>query len=83
MDIALKVIKGGLLTLATLFVFRLIGPLAGALSGWIVGLVFENSIFAVLEAFGVDTTGLALWQIGATLAFIGTFFTIVLTRDRT
>lgn len=67
-------------TFAMLFIIRLIGPVLGAISGLIVGLVFGSSIFAVLEAFGVDTSGIAMWQLGATLSFIGSFFVITVAR---
>lgn len=54
--------------------FPLIGSLVGAFAGWVVGLFFEDTILSTLARFGVDTGGLAMWQLGCTLGFIGGFF---------
>lgn len=52
----------------------LIGVLAGAFSGWVVGLFFGPTILRVLSAFAPETASLDLWQIGAALGFVGGFF---------
>lgn len=59
---------------AILFVAPFIGVLAGAFSGWVVGLLFTDTILDFLSRVGVNTAGLAVWQIGAALGFIGAFF---------
>ena len=82
MENFLKFIGGTLATISVLFFIRLIGPAVGALSGWIVGLVFGDAIFSVLRAFGVDTTQFAMWQLGAALSFIGSFFVITIDRKK-
>lgn len=48
--------------------------LCGALSGWVAGLVFEAEILGFLARIGVNTDGLTMWQVGAALGFIGSFF---------
>jgi ribose/xylose/arabinose/galactoside ABC-type transport system permease subunit len=52
----------------------LLGVLGGAFSGWIVSMFFDQSIHATLAAFGLKTDQLPIWQIGATLGFVGGFF---------
>lgn len=57
------------------FVLVLVGPILGvffgALAGWCVGLVFEDTVIGTLARFGVDTSGLSMWQLGACLGFVG------------
>jgi len=72
-------------TLATLTVgfgallmLIILGPLVGALSGLIVGIFFSTPILNTLSAFGVD--GVTMWQLGATLGFVGGFFKAVVTN---
>lgn len=57
-----------------------LGTLMGAVAGWIVGLFFSNTILGTLSRFGVDVAGLAMWQLGATLAFVGSFFKAIQNR---
>jgi hypothetical protein len=58
----------------------LIGTLAGAFIGWIVGLVFPETILSTLARFGVRTEGLQVWQLGACLGFVGAFFKTNVTK---
>ena len=72
-----KLITGVLGTLLVgLIVFALIifTTFMGAVAGWIVGLVFEQTILDTLARFGVNVAGLSMWNLGATLAFVGSFF---------
>ena len=56
-----------------LFIMICIGStLAGALVGWVVGWFFGRSILGFFAAFGIRS--LEVWQIGAALGFIGSFF---------
>jgi hypothetical protein len=72
---ALGKIVAGIMTLCfMLFLIFVLGPIFGALSGLVVGWLFESSIRQVFAAFGVDLTGIAIWQLGAVLAFVGGFF---------
>lgn len=57
-----------------LFLAPLLGFVFGAFAGWIVGLFFEETIRTFMTAVGIDPTGLAMWQIGGSLGFIGGFF---------
>lgn len=69
-------IVGLVLTITTgLVVIVILGPLIGALSGLIVGIFFSTPILNTLSAFGVE--GVSMWQLGATLGFVGGFFKTV------
>lgn len=46
----------------------------GGVAGWIVGLFFTDTIMQTLNRVGVDTMGMTMWQLGATLGFISGFF---------
>ncbi|MBA8851229.1 positive regulator of sigma E activity [Ochrobactrum intermedium] len=67
---------------AILFFAPLIGVLGGAFVGWVVGLFFAETIHAFLAAVGINAAGLAMWQIGASLGFIGGFFRPAIHRAK-
>lgn len=68
-------IFGGVALVATGFiVFPLVGVLFGAFSGWIVGLFFEHTIRATMTALKLPIPNIEIWQLGATLGFVGAFF---------
>ncbi len=50
----------------------IIMALVGAFSGWVVGWFFSETILGFFAALGIK--GLAMWQIGLSLGFIGGFF---------
>lgn len=58
----------------------LLYTVGGIVAGWIVGLFFEDMIFSVIARTGFDTAGLALWQLGGALGFVGGFFKSVQTN---
>jgi integral membrane sensor domain MASE1 len=58
--------------------FMIFGPLIGALTGALVGLFFSTPILHVLSQAGLE--GVTMWQVGATLGFVGGFFKAVVTR---
>ncbi len=66
-------ILGGVL-LAFLFVFfaPVLMTLLGAFGGWVVGLFFSETILGFLEQIGI--TGVKMWEVGASLGFLGGFF---------
>jgi len=66
--VGLGVVAG---TVGLLLLAPLIGVLFGALSGWVVGWFFSETILAFFAALGVK--GLAMWQIGAALGFVSGF----------
>lgn len=72
MKVFFAVIGGLTATVALLFVMPLLGVLLGAFSGWVVGLFFSETILSFLAALGF--TGFKMWQIGASLGFVGSFF---------
>ena len=49
-----------------------ISTLTGAIIGWFVGLFFGKAILGVLACIGIK--GFSMWQIGATIGFVGGFF---------
>ena len=61
-----------------LILASLLGALGGALSGWVVGWFFTETITSFMAALGVQ--GLAMWQIGMSLGFVGGFFKVTLTK---
>lgn len=72
-----QIISGGLMAVGlVLFIFLMIilGTLLGGIAGWVVGFLFTDIIMNTLNRFGVDTMGMTMWQLGATLGFISGFF---------
>lgn len=55
-------------------VLVIFGTFFGGVAGWIVGLFFTDTIMQTLNRIGVDTMGLTMWQLGATLGFVSGFF---------
>lgn len=55
-----------------LFLGPIVGVLFGAFSGWVVGLVFSGTCDYFLQYFKLYEVG--MWQIGAFLGFVGSFF---------
>ena len=51
--------------------FSVVGPLAGAASGLVVGWVFDDSMRAFISWTGLHVEP---WQIGLVLGFVGGFF---------
>ena len=49
----------------------------GALFGWVVGLFFGNTILGILAQIGIS--GISMWQFGAFLGFIASFFRNMIT----
>jgi uncharacterized membrane protein len=65
------------LVIGLFFLAVIIGPLIGALSGALVGLFFSTPILHVLSQAGLEDV--TMWQLGATLGFVGGFFKAVVT----
>ena len=55
-----------------LLAMPIIGVLFGAISGYIVGLFFSESILGVLNQTGIEDV--SMWQLGAFLGFVGGSF---------
>jgi len=62
-------------------VFPLLGTLAGAFVGWVVGLFFEETVMGFFSRLGFDTAGYAMWQLGAALGFVSAFFRSTTTKE--
>jgi len=72
-----QIFAGGFMAIGlVLFVILMVtlGTLFGGIAGWIVGLFFTDTIMGTMNRFGVDTMGMTMWQLGATLGFVGGFF---------
>lgn len=83
METGLKILGGTVLVALTAFGLILLTTLGGMLAGWVVGLFFTDMILGVLARTGFDTVGLALWQLGGALGFIGSFFKSIQTNTNT
>lgn len=70
----LQVLGLALLLPLLIFFTSLACSAAGAVAGWIVGLAFDDTIAAALDAFGIGP--LAPWQLGCFLGFCGGFFRV-------
>ena len=75
-----KIFVGVILMALAIFITPLMGTLAGAFSGWVGGLFFEGTIRETLGGVGVNPTT-EMWQIGATLGFLGGFVRVVKKAD--
>ena len=72
-----QLIAGALMALGfvlLVIVAVILGTFFGGVAGWIVGLFFTDTIMQTLSRIGVDTMGMTMWQLGATLGFISGFF---------
>lgn len=68
-----KIVASFLTVLAIAFIAPVAGVLIGSFTGWVVGLFFSETILSFLAKVGVDTAGLAVWQVGASMGFLGSF----------
>lgn len=56
--------------IGAVFLLVTLGTLGGAVAGSIVGLFFGDTILGVVAQLGLHVT---MWQLGATLGFVGGF----------
>ena len=63
----IAIVAGGLV-----FIAAILSTLFGALAGACVGWLFDETSYKVLTYIGVE--GFEMWEIGAALGFIGSFF---------
>ncbi len=69
-----KIVKGfGVvaLTIGGVFFFIIFATFTGAMAGWVVGLVFSDTILGILGQLGVHNV--SMWQFGAFMGFLGGF----------
>lgn len=62
------------LVLVAIITWPIIGVLGGMFSGFIINLVFQDMVLNVLVGMFPGLKGLALYQIGGGLSFLGAFF---------
>lgn len=65
------------------FIVPIVFVFCGAMSGLVVGLVFTPEILGFLSRLGMNTEGLTMWQLGAALGFIGSFFKANFSSSKT
>lgn len=71
----LPVLEFSMLAL-TIIALPIIVAFFGGVGAYIVGLVFEDGIRNVLRSAGVNLDSCSMFQIGATLAFVGSYFRV-------
>lgn len=74
-----KIIGGVAAIVASFFILCLVSSIFGAAAGWVVGLFFSDAILGFMNRLGIDVVGLRMWEVGASLGFIGGFFKSSLT----
>lgn len=67
MDSIRKLVEAMFISLMTILTIILFG----AFAGWFVGLLIGKTVLGLLAVVGI--TGFKMWQIGAFIAFVGTF----------
>lgn len=67
------IVTAVLAIVVVLFFGSLLGTLIGAVTGLVVGMFWTPTILSTLSRFGADTTGMEVWQLGATMGFLGGF----------
>ena len=72
MEKVLTVLGGVAVFALFLFMLPILGFLGGIFSGWVVGWFFSETVLSFFAMIGVK--GLAMWQIGGALGFVGGFF---------
>lgn len=77
----MKLFAASLIGFVVVFIISIIGTLFGAITGWLVGLVFDDAILHVLSALHIY--GVTMWETGAFLGFVGGFFRNVATAKST
>lgn len=68
----LKLLEHQIQLLILFFIWACLSSFTGALTGLFVGWFFGKTILGVLAAIGIE--GFKMWQIGAFLGFVGSFF---------
>jgi hypothetical protein len=63
---------GGIaLTIGGIFLMVIFGTLVGGMAGWVVGLVFGDTILSIAGQLGIKSV--TMFQLGAFLGFVGGF----------
>lgn len=72
MDKHTKIAGAAILFSAMIIIAAPLNALMGAVAGWTVGLFWGDTIISVLRSLGIPEK-FTMWQIGATLGFLGSF----------
>lgn len=64
------------MTAAMFVFFILFGTLMGTLGGWVVGWFFADTILTFFSYIFGTSAGLEMWELGASLGFIGGFLRV-------
>lgn len=73
LGVMIQLIVSWLYSSCLTFGLRLLTVVFSGIFGWIVGWFFGETFLAILAQIGI--TGFSMWQIGAFLGFVGSFFT--------
>lgn len=67
------------MTIGGIFFFVILGTLFGGLAGWLVGLVFGDTILGIAAQLGIK--GVSMFQFGAFMGFVGGFLKTKVTAE--
>lgn len=70
-DVFVKAFGTIFLVTGVVFLAIILGTMMGGVAGWVVGLVFNDTMLALKDFLGTDATN---FQVGAALGFVGGFF---------
>lgn len=73
------VFGGMMIFMGSIFIAVVLGPLLGAFAGWVVGLVFGETILGIAAQLGIKDV--EMWQLGAFLGFVSGFLKTKATVD--
>ena len=80
MNKGLTILGVALLAAIAFFLGILLNTLVGIFVGWVVGLFFSETILSIFAMLGIK--GVAMWQVGAFLGFVGGFFRTTVTNKK-
>jgi hypothetical protein len=78
----MKLLVSLVLIAVMFFILCLMSTIFGAAIGWAVGLLFGDTILDFLSRIGMNVNGVEMYQVGAALGFIGSFFRSSQTVNR-
>ena len=67
----IKFFGGAVAVIGGIFFLIILGTLMGGFAGWVVGLVFVDTIASLKQFLGLAVTN---FELGAMLGFVGGFF---------
>jgi hypothetical protein len=76
-----KIFTASILVFFITFIHPIVTTFFGALGAWTIGIFFEDTIRETLGALGLNVP-VTMWQMGATLGFLGGFFKSINTGQK-